>query len=250
MRTLILLDEDADRKKVEKALSEVASIFKINTGIVCEWHFEVRDFYSLRFEDYYNGNYGMNRADIAADTKKLWEAWRHEIDNVLYLVHDQAWTPGRMSNRIWGWNLAGAINGYNVQQCRYDPKNNVNNVGTIYHEIMHCQDSFVWAQLAVDINKLGFSWTNWDEDVVHGRGSEWDYIRYSENQAALKSIGTYVSMALKKRVDIYTTRTSLQQEVIRLAEKTVVLLREEIIRRGSIPVACTQRCIESLELIK
>lgn len=236
MKLLILKDQDINRTKLIDAVRQVEEIYEKNTELDFTYEIEDRDFSNIQFEDYYGGNYGMNRADINKEAKEIQSKRGEEITDIVYFVHEDKWLPGKMPNRIWGWNIGVPVSGYSIQQCRFDSRNTANNVGTLYHELMHAADSFIYQETGKDINALGYNWTEWDSQVVHGEHSDFYYIRHKENQNALAAIAPLLLEASLNREKALTRRLTLLQTIIRLQRTLVVML-------GAKPIACTEKCI-------
>lgn len=168
-------------------------------------------------------DYGIDKGYIKDHAQDIWERHRWDVDLVMFLVHDDSWNDS--GDGIWGWNLANAHKGYEIEQVRWDPKNSANTVGTIYHEIAHSHDSFIYRNLGVWIEGIvGVS--DWDRDMVHGNGHQFDYIQYNENLEAIKKISTYLNQSSLKRRALQDERRSMQKRIISLARQAIDLYRE------------------------
>lgn len=77
---------------------------------------------------------------------------------------------------------------------------------------------------------------DWDAVFVHGEHPDTNYIRHMENQAALKLIAPHLVRAVAKRRALFEEHTSIQRQIIQLAERAIVLLRELQLRNAR-PVA-------------
>lgn len=247
MNILILKDTPVDHPKLEGVMREIASLYTTNTGITPIFHVEERDFSELEYSEYTeSGALGIEKSYLDAYCKEVYSRWAEEIDLVIFLVHDKNWKPGDFNyskQKVWGWNISNAYSGYQVEQCRWDPVREVNSVGTMYHEIMHSHDSFIYSYLGYWIHKM-VGVTNWDEDCVHGRSDKWDYIRYKENQEALRAIREPLFYAFQKRREIFDKKVSKMRQTIQLLQQAVVLLNQLVVkqRKKDIPLLENNIC--------
>jgi hypothetical protein len=227
---------------------EVSAIYKKNTDVTVKFHEEWKDFTTYPKEVYWGGYEGLQRSYIQQATKEINSRWHEEIDNVVFFIHRDNWNL----NGVWGWNHSAQFNGYGVQQCRFDNRNIVNSIGTLYHEMMHDHDTFVYTYTGKHIAPL-INVASWDNFAVHGgrdTGEEgkdgWKYIRYNENQHALKDIASVFLEALHKRRSLFTKRVGMMQEIIRLAEQVLALQRALIAKqRGDLPIKPKNICIHN-----
>lgn len=242
---LLLCDNKIREDQLAQVKKEVGAIYKNNTGLSVKWHEEWRDFSSYPKEVYWGGYEGLKTSYITQVTKEINSRWHEEIDCVVFFIHRDHWDL----NGVWGWNHSATFSGYGVQQCRFDNRNVANSIGTLYHEMMHDLDTFIYTYTGKHINTL-IGESSWDNFAVHGgrdTGEEgkngWKYIRYNENQHALKTIANVFVESVNKRRDLFTKRIGLMQEIIRLAEQVLALQRALIAqRRGALPIKYKNTC--------
>jgi hypothetical protein len=250
---LLLCDNKIREDQLADVKKEVGTIYKNNTNTSIKWHEEWRDFSSYPKEVYFRELEGLSRSYISQVTKEINSRWHEEIDCVVFLIHRDNWNL----SGVWGWNHSTTFSGYGVQQVRFDNRNIVNSIGTLYHEMMHDLDTFVFTYTGKHIAPM-VKVNNWDNFAVHGgrdtneEGKDgWKYIRYNENQHALRTIAPAFNEALSKRRDIFTKRIGLMQEIIRLAEQVIILQRALIAkRRGELPILIKNKCSHLLNLRK
>jgi hypothetical protein len=241
---LLLLDNKIREDQLARVKKEVGALYKNNAGVTIKWHEEWRDFSSYPKEEYWGGYEGLKRSYIEQVTKEIDARWKEELDNVVFFIHADNWNL----NGVWGWNHSAQFNGYGVQQCRFDSRNVVNSIGTLYHEMMHDHDTFVYTYSGVHIAPI-VKVANWDNFAVHGgrdTGEEgkdgWKYIRHNENQHALKAISTVFKQSVEKRRDLFIKRVGVMQETIRLLQQIVVLQRALIAKRKGETAITPKEC--------
>jgi len=233
---LLLLDNKIDERQLDRVKREVGAIYKTNTGVTVKFYEEWRDFTKYPKEVYWGEFEGVQKAYIRTVTNEIYKRYQEEIDNVVFFIHRDNWNL----KGVWGWNLAGVFNSYSVQQCRFDSRNVVNAIGTLYHELMHDVDSFLYINSNVVVEPLvGVS--DWDSVCVHGEHPDWDYIRYNENQRALKAVP--FKAAIQARRSIWDKKKSLYLRVIQLAQQVLVLQRQLIDQtKGDLPIKPKNLC--------
>jgi hypothetical protein len=245
MKLLLLLDNKIREDQLATVKKEVAAIYKTNTGITLEFVEEWRDFSNVPKEWYDASSEGIKKSYIADATREIYRRHTEAVDQVVFFIHRDNWNL----TGVWGWNLSKAYNGYGVQQCRFDNRNLANTVGTLYHELMHDHDTFIYTYKGINIETI-LKVKDWDDDVVHGgkySGTTYGYgyIRHNENQAALKQIGPLLSQAIEERRKLYLKRQiTMLQEIVRLQQLVIVLKRQmEARSRGDI--AIRPRCLHT-----
>jgi hypothetical protein len=237
MKILLLVDYKINEDQLKRMKAEVQSIYKkngVNISFIDEW----RDLSNVPKEWYDSSAEGIKRSYIADVTKEIYARYAKDVDQVVFLIHRDHWNL----TGVWGWNMSRVFNGYGVQQCRFDNRNQANSVGTMYHELMHDHDSYVYVytgKIIEDIIKV----PNWDEDLVHagkntGTSFGWKYIRYNENQEALKAISAVLNEAIEARQKVWLKKkVSMLEQIVKLYQQLIVLRRQvEIQTRGDIPM--------------
>lgn len=222
-------------------MKQVVELYSKNANIECQIFSESRDFSMLEFEEYLPNMMGITHAHIQAETNDIYKRWEHEVDLVIFLVHDDNWI---VRDKVWGWNISKIFNGYEIEQCRFDPKNEANTVGTLYHEIMHSHDSFIYRLTGIRIEEL-VKVNNWDYELVHGESTQWDYIRYKENQSALTLIASPLKKAVDVKVALFEARVkSLYRQLYDTLEILKITLRtlSKELEKRDMPILSKGRC--------
>lgn len=249
MKILLITDYKINEEQLKSVKKSVSDIYKTNTGITLEFVDEWRDLSNVPKAWYDDEAEGIDKAYIAKVTKEVYARYREDIDQVMFLIHRDHWTL----TGVWGWNLSRVYNGYGVQQCRFDNRNLVNSIGTMYHELMHDHDTFIYTYLGKNIEDSVLV-KDWDDDVVHGgrySGTTfgWKYIRHNENQEALKLIGPLLKEAVEKRRIVWLkTKLGYLQEIVRLYERVAILKRQLVAQgRGDLAIKPNQICSHSIK---
>lgn len=235
MNILLLLDNKINEDQLKEVKKQVSKIYKDNTGIKLYFTDEWRDFSNVPKEFYTKEEEGIKKSYLAETTKEIYSRYKDRIDHVVFFIHKDNWKL----TGVWGWNTSKVFNGYGVQQCRFDTKV-VNTVGTLYHELMHDHDSFIYTYTGKVIEKMVLV-KDWDDDVVHGgryslTNYGWKYIRYNENQPALQLIAD----ALKEALAVKRKPIS-RSELINLA---LILARQLVTkRRKDLAIKSNNKCI-------
>jgi len=254
MKILLLKDKTINNTMLGQVQLQVENIYKNNTGVTIEWAIEEQDYTNYNIEEYlpWKGYWGINRGDIARDTSALYKRWGEEIDMVVYLIDSSNWKL----TGVWGWAISKHYSGYGVLQVRFanEPTHtmsrNVNNtVGTLYHEMMHDHDTFVFTYTGELVEHI-VPVENWDAFVVHGgrdlgREGEngWKYIRHNENQHALSAIAPALKKAIANRRALFEEKVGAMQTIIQLANQYLVLLRAKLAeQRGDIAILPDNKC--------
>ena len=108
-----------------------------------------------------------------------------------------------------------------------------NSLGTLYHEVLHSADALIKTYTGVNVAKvLGVS--NWDRDVVHGKGAGYDYIRHNENQSALQYISPWLVESYQKRDKIYQEKIGKMRTIVTILTQVVALLRQIFNKKNGI----------------
>lgn len=244
MKILLLVDKKIKQSQLDEMKNKVSEMYQDNAGVELVFFEERRDLSNLPKEYYSTGNEGIKRSYIQSATSEIYKRYAKELHQVVFLVHRDNWNL----EGVWGWNLSKVYNGYGVQQCRFDSVNIANAIGTLYHELMHDHDSFIYTYTGKRIAPL-VGIKDWDDDVVHGGRysgviSEWKYIRYNENQKALKAIGQSLREALEEKLKLHFKDTiTMLETIIRLQKIVLVLKRQvEVRKRGDVAIKPNNIC--------
>ena len=219
MRTLFLLDQKIPQDAFDRVWQQVREIYKgldIETRIERTNYKNITGAHKPTFDSL---PYGFVKGKIDAIHKKN----ANRYDHIIFLVHKDNWVF--QEKRVWGENFSYYFYEYQVELCRWDT-NEANSVGTLYHEITHSHDALIEVELGVSIETVvGVS--DWDKDVTHGGAPEWEYIRYKQNQDAIKLIIPLLKQAYEARKVRYLKGIYGQlNTIVELLRKVVFLQRK------------------------
>lgn len=226
MRLLILRDPLIPARRYEKVMAEFSLIYT-TVGITPVFHLEDFDYSHYPVVNHSGDAQIIDKQWLRKQTDAVYARWAEEVDHVVFLIHEDNW---RLDG-VWGWNLSGLYNGYQVQICRFDRDNNANSLGTLYHEVHHSHDAMVSIYLGKRVEPI-VGVRDWDDDVTHGAHKHWKYIRHRENTLSVAMIAPLLQKAYKKRVDIFNTKVSMMRRIINLAEQVIVLQRALLAKRN------------------
>jgi hypothetical protein len=189
------------------------------------------------WEVYYDGYWGMKQSFLSSLVREIETRYGKKFDHIVIAMDARNWYGDVPDNKVWGWNISAGILGYDVQQCRVDTVSRrketriANTLGTIYHELMHSHVHypyrvFTGAKIERNLKSRGYTTTDWTEQVVHGTGPEWEYIRHKENQDALKAIAPVLKACYEVRkrqhekgmTALESLREGLRTQVIKATE--------------------------------
>jgi hypothetical protein len=236
MKILILKD-----KLVTNLTSTISDIKKFYKTLGIEdvkVTIETRDFSNLNFEDYYGGNYGIERKYLEDQTSEVFKKHHYDVDFVTFVVHQRHWEPVR----VWGWNMSNQFNGYSVQQVRYDANNPANTFGVMWHEHHHAFPHLVYKYLGINLATI-HGVGHWGNDITHGGSPKWNYIRYKENGESVRYVRTLINNSFLRRREIYMERRGMLETIVNLSEKAILLYRELINRlQKDTPIQGGNKC--------
>lgn len=255
MKILVITDTAIKRDFLDEVLAQVGELYQRNTNIVPQYIVQDFAYGDYPVEQYWGGYYGISHAWLRAECAKAYKRYEEEIVGVVFAISSENWKlddPAIVKDKpVWGWNHSNQMSGYGVQQVRiaqvagHSRKRNLNNsIGTLFHEGMHDHDTFVFVntgKLIEDIVKV----PDWDNSVVHGQHPDYTYIRYKENQDALRAIGPALSEALAKRQELMETKYGLYKQMIQL----LIYLRATLAaQRGDLPILPDNQCIHDCKI--
>jgi hypothetical protein len=246
MKILLLCDYKIDETQLKSVKTELSGIYKTNTGIKLSFIDEWRDLSNVPKEFYTPEDEGIQKAYITKVAKEIYARYAESVDHIVFLIHRDNWNL----KGVWGWNTSRVFSGYAVQQCRFDNKNLANSVGTLYHELMHDHDSFIYTYLGKKVEDAVLV-DDWDDNVVHGSrytatNFGFQYIRHNENQSALKLIGLDLALAVVERRKLYEKKLRpILEEIIRLSKILIIRKRQQMATlRGDIAIRpVVHRCV-------
>ncbi len=178
------------------------------------------------------------RQQIADETKAIFG--EYGIDHIIPLVHQDNW----IFKGVWGTNWSNKYYTYHISLCRFDKKNPVNSLGTLYHETMHSFDALIYSSIGVNVQT--YIPVLWDKFCVHGGRpdsegtTEWKYIRYNENTKALEMIAGDLRKSYQKRKDLQLQQltakeSSLRTQLISMIQAKIVNLRALLAQKNGVP---------------
>lgn len=214
MRYIVLTDNKIDKDDAQRVKKKIKDFFERN-GVTTKIDLFFEDMTDLPFENYYSDNSGQNRgirkSYIKKRAKAIKDRYHKKYDSIVFWVHHNNWVP--VEDNIWGWNISNEFSGFENQQCRFDPKNDANTLGTFYHESMHAYDQYIFRILGKSINEIA-KVSDWDDRVVHGGSPRYQYIRHKENNDILKKIAPLINKATQQRVNDFQQFKSLLKSLI------------------------------------
>lgn len=227
MRLVLLRDSKIKDTELKTLTDSFTEIYKTNTGIVPEFFIETTDFTTYPFYLDEDGDGRLAESYVKEKVGGIYKRYGDVgTDHVVFLIHRDNWKL----TGLWGSNFSGKYYNYQVQVCRFDHRNSANALGTLYHEVHHSHDAFVYMMLGVNLEDY-IKVKDWD-NITHGLEKPWDYIRWKENQEALKIVAPVLKKAYAKRKELYNTNVSLMQQVINLAQQVIVLQRALINKKS------------------
>jgi len=253
MNILVLLDKTAHKLNFGQVTREVGEIYKKNCDIDIKWFIEDFDYTSYPIQQYWGGYYGMNQNWLREQCATIYKRYAEEIDCVVFAPTSTNWTLDREdivgANKVWGWNMSALFSGYGVQQIRVaqlsnaSTANNIaNTLGTLYHEVHHDADTFVFNYTGEVVETMA-NVQSWDNGITHGGEAPWQYIRHKENQRSLELIAPALKKAIANRRALFEEKVGAMQTIIQLANQYIVLLRAKLAeQRGDIAILPDNKC--------
>lgn len=216
MRTLILKDSTIPQDEFEEVIHQVSEIYKTYADVTLDITVETRYWERLPFTEYAPGNRGVAWGMLDAVAYDTTHRFGKNVDQIVVMVDNENWVP--VKDNIWGWNISAGVRGYEIQQVRFDTQRETpavriaNSVGTLFHEMMHSHDGFIYRMTGVRIAPL-VNVPDWDEDVVHGRSPDFPYIRHKENAETLGLFKVHLQDAIARRRRQHNDGTPFTEKV-------------------------------------
>jgi hypothetical protein len=249
MKILILKDKTINNTLLGQVELQIKTVYK-ELGI--EFIHQDFDYSTYPVSEYFNGFYGISHSWLQVECAKVYKRYAEEVDQVVFLIASDNWKLDDASvpsgKGVWGWNMSGRFNGYGVQQVRFaqrkdhsDARNVNNSAGTLYHELHHDHDTYIFVNTGDVIeNVVGVK--DWDNDVTHGGSPDWPYIRTTKD--GTKSVDMIMPLLKKARntrkVVWLTKKVGLLQQIHRL----MVQLRSlQASVRGDVPILENNKCV-------
>jgi hypothetical protein len=249
MKILLLTDRTINKTLLGQVQLQVANNYK---DLNMEFVVEDFDFTTYPIEQYWGGYFGIQQSWLRARCADVYRRWAEKIDVVVFLVASPNWKlddPAIVGDKpVWGWNISNQYSGYGVQQVRFaqvpnhtDQRNVNNSAGTLYHELMHDHDTYVFVNTG-EVVEHTLNVASFDEDVVHGRHASWAYIRtVSDNVRALQTIMPQLIRARDARKRVWLTKkVGLLQQIVRLM---VQLRALQAGVRGNVAILPNNKCV-------
>lgn len=221
MNILILKDKAIRNTQLKRVLDELTAFYKMHGNITIDWTVEEKDYSDMEASTTPGIFDTLSERYLRSNCKAVYQKHAEAVDHVIFLVHKDRWSFGR----YWGENFSNHFSGYQTQVCRYDDDNPANSVGTIYHEMHHAHDAFIYKYTGQNMtNLIGYKW----DLITHGERQPWKYIRYNENANSLIFISTLLKEAVEKRRAIWNKKKNQYMTIITLAEQLLILLRTKL----------------------
>jgi len=249
MKILLLTDRTINRSMLGQVQLQVSNVYK---GLDMEFVVEDFDFTDYPIEQYWGGYWGMQQAWLRARCADVYRRWAEEIDVVVFLVASPNWKlddPAIVGDKpVWGWNISNQYSGYGVQQVRFaqnprhtDARNVNNSAGTLYHELHHDHDTYVFVNTGKVLEQI-VGVNNWDNDITHGGSPDWAYIRtVNDNVDSITRIMPTLTEARDARKRVWLTKkVGLLQQIVRLMTQ-VRALQAGV--RGDLPILPNNKCV-------
>jgi hypothetical protein len=249
MKILLLKDKTINNTLLGQVQLQVGENYK---ALKLDWVIEDFDYSNYPVEPYWGGFWGIQHTWLRQQCANVYKRWAEEIDVVVFLVASPNWNlddPAIVGDKpVWGWNISNQFSGYGVQQVRFaqnprhtDARNVNNSAGTLYHELMHDHDTYVFVNTGTTVERtVGVG--SWDNACVHGEHPDWAYIRtVQDNRRALDLITPQLIEARNKRkVTFLTKKLDMLQKIQQLVIKLRALQAGV---RGDLPILPGNRCI-------
>lgn len=201
MKLLLCVDNPCKEYEglIETALQKVRADYVESTDgeVGVEWSYEYRDLSNLPWEEYFSGNFGIDRKWIRKDTRNLRITHGDTYDHVMYIVHSTNWK----ATTAYGWSLGEFFNGYAVEEIQGVPNEYQLNL-TFSMEIHHSLDDFAENRLGVSLEKF-FGVEDYDEDITHGRSQEYEVFVYRPSIRKMKDILIRIFSTKQKDIPVF-----------------------------------------------
>lgn len=200
LNILIRKDIAISQPQLDRVLAELSRFYTENAGVKIKWIIESHDYKGMEKSTAAGIFDTLSERYMRTQCADIYRRHQEAIDHVIFLIHKNNWD----FEGVWGENFSNHFSGYQTQVCRYDNDNTANSFGTIYHEMHHSHDAFIYKYTGKNIDQfLGY---DWDDNVTHGGGKEWQYIRYQENRQSLVYISHMLQEAIDKRRSIWNRK--------------------------------------------
>jgi hypothetical protein len=249
MKILLLKDKTINNTLLGQVQLQLSGVYK---GLDMEFVTEEFDYSDYPIAPYWGGYWGVQQAWLREKCADIYKKYAEEVDCVVFLIASPNWKlddPKIVGDKpVWGWNHSNQFSSYGVQQVRFaqvpthtDARNVNNSAGTLYHELMHDHDTYMFVNTGEVIEHI-VNVPSWDNACVHGEHPDWSYIRtVNDNVRALELIMTRLVEARNKRkVTFLTKKVGLLQQILRLM---IQLRALQAGVRGDLPILPNNKCI-------
>jgi hypothetical protein len=237
MRNICFKDIKIPQVDYDQLLKDYSSFIKKHTGITPTFYTHDYDYTDYPTDVDIDGDDVPRPTmlqDIADDVDEKYGAWG--ADHIVTLIHEDNWKSGATTKRkgVSGTNYSYRFNNYHIQYVRWWKRKGksvkqelINTFGTLNHEQFHAVDALIKQEIGIEIDPiLGVG--DFDQDVVHGKHPNYDYVNYNNNADTLKVLAPYLIAAYKKRLDRHTeAMKGMQLTIIGLLQKVVYLLTKQ-----------------------
>lgn len=236
MRICLKQDFKITDEESNELQRQFTDLYYENAGITPVFYVEKTDYTS--YPTYIDSDNDIRPSSkyLAEITKEVYSRYgEFGTDHIVVLIHEDNWLSDTDTTKgIWGTsysNLWG--HSYHLQYVRFDRDNVANQLGTLYHEIMHSHDNLIKVTLGADVHQL--MGLDWDEKIVHGKGVNYKYIRYKENLDALQYIAPLLKRAYAKRKDLHMKDNKILYAIIDLIQKFLIKYRAVYNKQDGVP---------------
>jgi len=238
MRAVIKQDFKITTEESEELQRRLTDLYYENAGITPEFYIEQTDFSSYPTYIDSDGDIRPTNSYLKGITDEVHSRYgEFGTDHIVVLVHEDNWKSDTDTTKgIWGTsysNLWGRS--YHLQYVRFDRDNEANQLGTLYHEIMHSHDALIKTTIGVDIDKITAFAPDWDRQVVHGGGVNYSYMRYMDNLDALQYIAPYLRESYAKRKSLHVEENKTLYAIIALIQKFLIKYKAVYNRKDGVP---------------
>ena len=232
MRLVIRKDKKITAEEMDQLRREFTKLYKKNAGVTPEFYIEEHDYTNYPTYVDSDGDKRPTERFLKDISSGVYDRYgEFGTDHIVVLVHEDNWR----SPSIWGVAYSNLWHTYQVTYCRFDKDNSANSLGTLHHEVMHTLDMLVKTTIGVNLDKIDIFAPDWDQQVVHGKGANYSYIRHKDNLDALQYISPYLQEAYAKRRSMHEKHIGKMKQLVQLLQQLIVLLRAVYNKKNGVP---------------
>lgn len=224
-RLYIVADEKL-RNRIEtfdQAFELLRKDYEVVEGLTLYRYLEWQSFENVGWEDYWGDgeSFGLDRAWIALQNKRIRKQSGEEFASVVYLVDPSNWK----AQGIGGWNLGRFFSGMSAQIAKgYNTVRSTHLVLSM--EVAHALNEQVYRELGIRLKDV-FGVKDWDYEIVHGEHPDYTAFQY---QPVFKRIADLLLRTFQKREARFAqqlkTKLSLLTRLVDLYRQLIVLMRK------------------------